>query len=343
MSTIIILVFQTGVYAQETMAINHKGTQVSVRNTIVTAAPIAPSDPLQNDIWFDTVAEVTKIYNGTVWLTINLDALSKKEDSVNKSTDTNLADATNTKFPTELAVKTYVDTKFTASVDDDITAVSFDGANLTVDEGATSFSTDLSSLKDSDWFQEASGNTATNINQNIYTMGNVGIGTNSPNAQLDIESTGVPLNIKPSTATPTGTQTGQIFMDDEGILYTYDGSRSKWLSVDRQNLTWARGIIATNQYLTAHNSLSSANGYRMLRDATITGITAQANALGSWSLLILKNNSSTSIAYITLSGEAGKHARNLNVDINEGDYIQAYCLGLLVNNPLGTIEFAWRK
>ena len=36
-------------------------------------------------------------------------AISAKEDSANKSSDITLADATNTKFPTELAVKTYVD------------------------------------------------------------------------------------------------------------------------------------------------------------------------------------------------------------------------------------------
>ncbi|MDO6516723.1 hypothetical protein [Zobellia uliginosa] len=150
MSTlIIILVLQTTVYAQETMAINHKGTQVSVRNTVVTTAASAPSDPLQNDIWFDTAAEVTKVYNGTIWLTINLDALAKKEDSANKSTDINLADGTNTKFPTELAVKTYVDTELAALVDDDITNVSFDGTHLRVDEGTTNFSADLSALEES--------------------------------------------------------------------------------------------------------------------------------------------------------------------------------------------------
>ncbi|MBT9190591.1 hypothetical protein, partial [Zobellia russellii] len=36
-------------------------------------------------------------------------AIALKEDSANKSDDVTLADATNTKFPTELAVKTYVD------------------------------------------------------------------------------------------------------------------------------------------------------------------------------------------------------------------------------------------
>ncbi|TVZ08988.1 hypothetical protein JM80_1499 [Cellulophaga sp. RHA_52] len=42
-------------------------------------------------------------------------AIALKEDAANKSDDVNLADATNTKFPTELAVKTYVDEQITAS------------------------------------------------------------------------------------------------------------------------------------------------------------------------------------------------------------------------------------
>ncbi|WP_282057302.1 hypothetical protein, partial [Maribacter luteus] len=39
----------------------------------------------------------------------NATAIGTKEDAANKSTDVNLADATNTLFPTETAVKTYVD------------------------------------------------------------------------------------------------------------------------------------------------------------------------------------------------------------------------------------------
>jgi hypothetical protein len=45
-----------------------------------------------------------------------------KEDAVNKSTDINLTDGTNTKFPTELAVKTSVDTYSTINAISTITA-----------------------------------------------------------------------------------------------------------------------------------------------------------------------------------------------------------------------------
>ncbi|MBU2947206.1 hypothetical protein, partial [Zobellia uliginosa] len=77
-------------------------------------------------------------------------AIALKEDAANKSTDVTLADPTDTKFPTELAVKTYVDGQIAATADDDITAASIDAASvLKIDEGTTSVTVDLSDLEES--------------------------------------------------------------------------------------------------------------------------------------------------------------------------------------------------
>ena len=76
-------------------------------------------------------------------------AIALKENSTNKSSDVTLADTTNTLFPTELAVKTYVDNQIgTIITDDDISAVDFDGTNLNVTESGTTLSADISSLDD---------------------------------------------------------------------------------------------------------------------------------------------------------------------------------------------------
>ncbi|MEP0212530.1 MAG: hypothetical protein ABJD66_04915 [Cellulophaga sp.] len=68
--------------------------------------------------FYDDAALQTNIATNTSNITNNdtdiSDLESDKEDTANKSTDVNLADATNTKFPTELAVKTYVDTQVAA-------------------------------------------------------------------------------------------------------------------------------------------------------------------------------------------------------------------------------------
>ena len=62
-------------------------SSVSTLNSAITA--------VQNDVDANEIATTN--------------ALGLKEDAVNKSTDVTLADVSNTKFPTELAVKTYVD------------------------------------------------------------------------------------------------------------------------------------------------------------------------------------------------------------------------------------------
>lgn len=528
LASVLLLFLQPTANAQEETVIDNKGNIVEVRNTVVTTATAAPVTPVQNDIWFDTTADLTKIYDGTTWVIINADALASKENATNKSTDVTLSDATNTEFPTELAVKSYVDGQIASTADDDITAVSFDGTDLKVDEGSTTFSADLSDLRDHDWYREGGSDPATNVNQDIYTMGNVGIGTNNPQrrlhvvgnnsvirlsrasntatlifdrysgsvdntlksfqlglnasgigtgeffiadynenvngaeytqimtftdgnevirfnqygdgnfdsngysrllgaevdgdivevdisnfdidasddfsgdyddltnkptstsiytidgtltsnrsltqnnfdlnfdantlvvsgddnrvgigtanptAQLDIESTGVPLEIKPSPSTPTGTQPGQIFMGDDGILYAYDGNRSKWLSVDRNLIGWGRSSGSTsNEYLRQFNgSPSNLNGWRIIRDATMTGITVQTGGIHSWTLEIRKNNVLSPITSFTIVSSNGAHNNNLNIDLNEGDFLQAYLNGLAVSHPQALIEIAWRK
>ena len=99
----------------------------------------------------DIATNTTDIATNTSDIATNAAAIALKEDSANKSTDVTLSDATNTLFPTELAVKTYVDGQISATADDDITGVSFNGGTneVTVTEGATSFSADLSALEES--------------------------------------------------------------------------------------------------------------------------------------------------------------------------------------------------
>ena len=76
-------------------------------------------------------------------------ALGTKEDLINKSDNIALGNST-TLYPTQNAVKTYVDGQLgTFSTDDDITAVTYSGTTLTVTEGTTSFSADLSILEES--------------------------------------------------------------------------------------------------------------------------------------------------------------------------------------------------
>ncbi len=183
----------------------------------------------------------------------------------------------------------------------------------------------------------------------INNAQNVGVGDFSSgtiDASLHIKSTDVPLKIEPSTTTPSGSSGGQMFVsNDNGLLYLYDGTRSKWLSVDRSMVGWGRNSGNTsNQYLRQFNgALSNQNGWRMIRDGTITAITAQSNINQTWTLEIRKNDSPIVIASILITNAQGDHDNTINIDFSEGDFLQAYCNGASVDYPQTMIEIAWRK
>jgi len=130
-------------------------TKIYVDTEIAASEQIIVSTDTNNDItagvdngaYYDDATLQTNIANNvTAITTVQSDvdqneadadaAITLKEDAANKSTDVTLADATNVKFPTELAVKTYVDTEITASeqtivstdADNDITAGVDNGA-----------------------------------------------------------------------------------------------------------------------------------------------------------------------------------------------------------------------
>ncbi|MBU2995018.1 hypothetical protein KO500_01165 [Cellulophaga baltica] len=175
---------------------------------------------------------------------------------------------------------------------------------------------------------------------NIKATGKIGINTDTPKAQLDIESDDVPLRIKPNSSTPTGTDNGQLFMGDDGILYAYDSGRGKWLSIDRSLLNYESIVTALNAVYIG------ASGVRVPRDATITGITVQSGSiLGTpWSVEVRKNGLTGNLLTLGISSiESGKHDSNVNIDVNEGDYLRIYINGALVVLPQALIEIAWRK
>ncbi|NER18613.1 type 1 periplasmic-binding domain-containing protein [Spongiivirga citrea] len=177
--------------------------------------------------------------------------------------------------------------------------------------------------------------------------GQVGINTSTPDAQLDIESTDVPLRIQPSATTPTGTLGGQMFIDTDGLLYTYDTTRTKWLSMDRNMVGWGRNSgSASNEYLRQFNgSQSNNNGWRMIRDATITAITVQSNNIDTFDIQIRSNDNTAPILTFTVTAAEGDHDNTINIDVSEGDFIQCFLPTVAggVSNPQVLIEVAWRK
>ncbi|RLB71280.1 MAG: hypothetical protein DRH04_02045 [Deltaproteobacteria bacterium] len=158
--------------------------------------------------------------------------------------------------------------------------------------------------------------------------------------------TDAPLELTPLTSNPTTNLSAGQLMVKNNLLYIYDDSRSKWLSVQRVNFLFGRGRSNQySQYLRCVNGApSSVTGYRVPRDATITAISVQTQNNANANFRIRKNGSHTNLGTLSLSGVSGAHATNLNIDIDAGDYIQIYMQVTSgnVDYPELFIELAYR-
>ena len=85
---------------------------------------------------------------------------------------------------------TWVDSTAVSTDNQNISGSGLSGTSLTIGiEDGTSETVDLSSLQDNDWYEEGTTNSPSNINDDIFTYGNVGIGTSTPASSLDILET----------------------------------------------------------------------------------------------------------------------------------------------------------
>lgn len=103
-----------------------------------------------------------------------------------------------------------------------------------------------------------------NITHDLTVGHDLIVGHNLSAAQLIIPATAI--------VPPAAVVDGAV-INHAGLLYMYDALRTSWLSVDRPIVWSARAGTATNSYLRLVDSVpTSATGYQVLHDATITGI-----------------------------------------------------------------------
>ena len=336
--------------AQVVKVIDNKGTITKVRNNQVTTSASSPTTPLEGDVWYDTNTTPTsiKIWDGSVWLDMEHKGT---EGSVFFAGSDNLPIQNNSHFFWNNTLnRLSIGTPLAGT-----NSLTINGAtrakNVNVDDGTVAiptytFANDL----DTGIFRPATNQIAIGTNGTeslrIDASQNVGIGTDTPDdAKLEVKnSSGVPFKIEPNITTPTGNSTGQMFVATDGILYIYDGTRSKWLSVSRFMVGWGRNSNNTSyEYLRQFNgALSSNNGWRMMRNGTITGISAQSRVNQTWIFQIRKNGGGL-ITSLTMTNQRGNHNKSINIDVSAGDYIKAYCNGNSIDYPQGLIEIAWRK
>ncbi|MCD8444655.1 hypothetical protein [Tenacibaculum finnmarkense] len=366
--------------AQQFKVVDNKGTINTVfKNTVTTGT--LPTTPIEGDVWFDTANSEIKIYDGAIWKKITntnplLDNIYTADGTI--TTDRTITGNTANRFNigsfrgffiynTEyiaLQATNGIDFQATNGINLRSTTIAHEnfqakksfldkdgdaGTNGQVLSSTGTATNWVDNTAVSTWLALDDNLTADKNDTEIYKNNNVGIGDFSGttiDAKLHVKSTDVPFKIEPNTTTPTGTSGGQMFVDStNGILYIYDGTRAKWLSVDRTMVGWGVNNANTgNEYLRQFNGAqSNRNGWRMIRNATITAISAQTDINQTWTLEIRKNDGTTAIASLTITNQQGNHNNTLNIDVNEGDFIQAYCNGTNVSHPETLIEIAWRK
>ena len=147
----------------------------------------------------------------------------------------------------------------------------------------------------------------------------------------------------------TGSSSGIVFtQNSDGIILFEDTSRSKTLSITRENLAF--GInhknITGKRWLRLTSKINSnVHGYKVLRNSTITAISIQTqNTVINSRFNIRINGSPINLHTINLVATSNIIEDNLNYDINKGDYIQVF-LSVLTGNvdyPIVLIEYASR-
>ncbi|MCR1026538.1 hypothetical protein NQT66_17075, partial [Cellulophaga baltica] len=134
-------------------------TAISNEVTRATNAETANTTAIANEVTRATDAETANANNissNDTEIAANMTAIASlgtdKENTANKSTDGTLVDNSDVDFPTEQAVKTYVDAQVGAvSQDDDITDATLNASSvLAIQEGTTEVTVDLSALEESD-------------------------------------------------------------------------------------------------------------------------------------------------------------------------------------------------
>ncbi|AUP80414.1 hypothetical protein [Flavivirga eckloniae] len=192
-----------------------------------------------------------------------------------------------------------------------------------------------------------------------YSFSQVGIGTTSPTAELEIETTntGIPaLELNPQSA-PTGSVTGQLAVIGDK-LFMYDATRAKWLSTETTALQYGYAFTADDDMLWFggdlgdDSSTENDTGPKMPFDGTIVYLTIESsggNTSKSFDLVIngsnVGNNADPTLdGRFSLSG--GSFTRTtFNIDFNAGDYImlKARSAGSGVDDPAAIIWVKWRE
>jgi len=138
----------------------------------------------------------------------------------------------------------------------------------------------------------------------------------------------------------------QFYRTDMQLLFSYDSSRGKYLSIARPNYVFGRSTLtgAAAGYLTMSGaSHSSSEGLRMPYNGTILSATVNNTNTITRNLQIRVNN--LAVSTLSLVSQKSNSIIQINENFSAGDLIQIYSpanIGNTLSNVTFSIEVAWR-
>lgn len=165
-----------------------------------------------------------------------------------------------------------------------------------------------------------------------------GAATTDPNLYLTNKAAA------PTTNLGTASQIPISMINNTPAYYDKTNSRNKFLSMYRMHMAFSGrdNQNNSNEYLRAGEFTSNQSSYRLIKNMTLIGISAQTNGAETWTARVRKNGVVTNLASLALSAVAGAQDATLNVDFTAGDKVEVYCDGSSVDRPFVTLEFAER-
>lgn len=142
--------------------------------------------------------------------------------------------------------------------------------------------------------------------------------------------------------------TQQLSQNHNGLLMFYDNSRLRWISTSRELVSFGIGYkdLHTARWMQVIGGVNTnISGYKLVRDGLITSLTVQTQTLTTCDFVIRKNGNPSNIHTLSLINELSKVNDNMNIDLNENDWLQVLLVvpdGYRVNYPVLNLEIAWR-
>jgi len=145
---------------------------------------------------------------------------------------------------------------------------------------------------------------------------------------------------------PPASGTGGIWYNNTNqIIYYWDEVRNKWLSVYTHNYLFTYSGNIDGLYMSVGNVVNSYAHFHIIRDATITSVTADQDPILSAQPdkgYQIQANGAPIYSFNMVSNEYTN--TGLNVDVNTDDELQMYVVaaGARVRDPIVNLELRWR-